>query len=211
MSRALRRLPECLQQLLFLTLLVGAVEAREPNTKPAIVPLFDEQTKLEPATAEETADALITRIGDRVRGRHAREAKFHAYDEYNTFYWEYRTVGIEIVDRVAKGGDEVTFNITQVYVALRPESTSLRVDSAWPRHAVVCVAQSRPRPSAQPRLYRGDSNELDRHRVRRIRSTSCCRVSSKPWGAITNFGHAPSRRYKFLLSLASRLLHRHGL
>jgi CxxC motif-containing protein (DUF1111 family) len=121
MSRALRRLPECLQQLLFLTLLVGAVEAREPNTKPAIVPLFNEQTKLEPATAEETADALIARIGDRVRGRHAREAKFHAYDEYNTFYWEYRTVGIEIVDRVAKGGNDVTFNITSLWPLDTPD------------------------------------------------------------------------------------------
>jgi CxxC motif-containing protein (DUF1111 family) len=84
-------------------------------------PLFDSGTKLEPATTHETAEALITQIGDRVRGRHAREAKFQAYDEYNTFYWEYRTVGIEIVDRVAKGGDDVTFNITSLWPLNTPD------------------------------------------------------------------------------------------
>src|SRR4051794_6265707 len=83
--------------------------------------LFDARTKLEPPTTRENADALITQIGDRVRGRHAREAKFQAYDEYNTFYWEYRTVGIEIVDRVAKGGSDVTFNITSLWPLNTPD------------------------------------------------------------------------------------------
>ena len=57
-----------------------------------MVPLFDATTKLEPATTEDTPDALITRIADRVRDRHAREAEFHAYDHYLSWYWEERTV-----------------------------------------------------------------------------------------------------------------------
>jgi hypothetical protein len=50
------------------------------------VPLFNAATKLEPATTEETADALVTRFSDRARDRHAREAEFHAYDHYLSFY-----------------------------------------------------------------------------------------------------------------------------
>ena len=79
---------------------------------PEIVPLFDESTKREPATTEETADALVTRISDRVRDRHAREDG--AYDHYLSFYWEERTVTIELIDRVAKGGKEITVNITSL-------------------------------------------------------------------------------------------------
>jgi CxxC motif-containing protein (DUF1111 family) len=77
----------------------------------ALVPLFDATTRLDPATTEDTSDALITRIADRVRDRHAREAEFHAYDHYLSWYWEERTVAIEIVDRVAKGGKDLTVNI----------------------------------------------------------------------------------------------------
>lgn len=77
-----------------------------------IVPLFDARTKLEPDTTEETAEALITRLADRPRDRHAREAEFKAYDHYLPFYWEERSVVIEIVDRVAKGGDDLTINIS---------------------------------------------------------------------------------------------------
>src|SRR5262245_56387680 len=76
-----------------------------------IVPLFDAKTTLEPATVEDTPTALITRVADRVRDRHAREGMFHAYDHYLPLYWEKRTVAIEIVDQVAKGGDSVTFNM----------------------------------------------------------------------------------------------------
>jgi len=75
-----------------------------------IVPLFDHTTKLEPATTENTQDALITRFADRARDRHAREANFHSYDHYLSFYWEERTINIEIVDRVAKGGKDITVN-----------------------------------------------------------------------------------------------------
>ena len=76
-----------------------------------ITPLFGPQTKLQPATTIHTQDALITRIADRVRDRHARESMFRAYDHYLSFYWEERTVAIEIVDRVAKGGKEIVVNI----------------------------------------------------------------------------------------------------
>ncbi len=85
-----------------------------------VVPLFDRQTKLEPATVEDTPAALVTRVADRVRDRHAREAQFHIYDHYLPLYWEKRTVTIEIVDRVAKGGDSVTFNITSLAPLNKP-------------------------------------------------------------------------------------------
>ncbi len=86
----------------------GAGEAAE------VVPLFDANTTLEPATQEHTSEALITRVADRVRDRHAREAMFRAYDHYLSWYWQERTFSIEIVDRVAKGGKNVTVNITSL-------------------------------------------------------------------------------------------------
>ena len=43
-----------------------------------IVPLFNSDTKLEPATIEDTPTALITRVGDRGRDRHAREWMFQS-------------------------------------------------------------------------------------------------------------------------------------
>ena len=85
-----------------------------------IVPLFDRNTKLEPATIEATPTALITRVGDRVRDRHAREWMFHAYDHYLSLYWEHRTVSIEVVDRVAKGGDSITYNFTSLWPLNKP-------------------------------------------------------------------------------------------
>ena len=81
-------------------------------SKSAIVPLFNANTTLEPATTIDTPDALITRIGDRVRDRHAREGQFRAYDHFLSFYWEERTFTIEIIDRVAKGGKDITLNIS---------------------------------------------------------------------------------------------------
>ena len=79
-----------------------------------LVPLFDSSTKLEPDTIEDTPQALITRVGDRGRDRHAREWMFHAYDHYLKLYWVNRTVAIEVVDTVAKGGKTVTFNMTSM-------------------------------------------------------------------------------------------------
>ncbi len=78
------------------------------------VPLFSQATRLEADTIEDTPTALITRIGDRVRDRHAREREFQAYDHFLPFYWENRTVAIEIIDRVAKGGDSITVNMTSL-------------------------------------------------------------------------------------------------
>ncbi len=91
------------------------------HAAPQVTPLFDASTKLEPATLEETSDALITRLGDRARSRHAREGQFHSYDLYATFYWEERTIGIEIVDRIAKGGKDVIFTYDTLAELSAPE------------------------------------------------------------------------------------------
>ena len=77
-----------------------------------IVSLYDADTVLDPELQEETEDALITYMGDRARDRHAREDQFQAYDHYLPFYWEERTLNLEIIDRVAKGGTDITFNYT---------------------------------------------------------------------------------------------------
>ncbi len=78
------------------------------------VPLFNSATKLEPATIEDTPTALITRVADRGRDRHAREGMFRVYEHFIGFYFEFRTSTIEVVDTVAKGGDHVTFNMTSL-------------------------------------------------------------------------------------------------
>jgi hypothetical protein len=80
-----------------------------------IEPLHDESTPQEPEILFETADALVTRLADRARDRHAREdvvngVVFRKYDHWLPFYWEQRIAEIEIVDRVARGGVGVTFN-----------------------------------------------------------------------------------------------------
>jgi CxxC motif-containing protein (DUF1111 family) len=93
--------------------------AESPATGP-VVSLFSRETKLEPATVEETATALITRVGDRVRDRHAREGMFHAYDHYLPLYWENRSVAIEVVDHIARGGDSITFNMTALVPLNKP-------------------------------------------------------------------------------------------
>ncbi len=90
------------------------------DASPTPVPLFNAQTKLDPDNIIDTPTALITRIGDRVRDRHAREWMFHAYDHYLALYWENRTVSIEIIDRVAKGGKTITFNMTSLFPLNHP-------------------------------------------------------------------------------------------
>ena len=77
-----------------------------------IVSLYNTETELDPELQEETETALITYMGDRGRDRHAREDMFQAYDHYLTWYWEERTLSLEIVDRVAKGGSDIVFNYT---------------------------------------------------------------------------------------------------
>jgi CxxC motif-containing protein (DUF1111 family) len=94
------------------------VAAAAPDEK--IVPLFSSDTRLEPPTIEETPTAIITRVGDRVRDRHAREGMFHAYDHWLPLYFENRTVTIEIIDTVAKGGDSVTYNMTSLFPLNKP-------------------------------------------------------------------------------------------
>lgn len=91
------------------------------HAAPQVVPLFDATTKLEPSLTEDTPEALITRLADRARDRHAREAKFHSYDHYLSFYWEERTMELEIVDKVAKGGKEIAFNYTTLTELGAPE------------------------------------------------------------------------------------------
>ncbi len=79
----------------------------------SIVPLFDATTQLEPAITVDTPDALKTYFSDRGRDRHARESQFNAYDHYLSWYWEQRTMNVEIIDRVGRnGGTDITFNYT---------------------------------------------------------------------------------------------------
>ncbi|EAR08800.1 predicted thiol oxidoreductase [Reinekea sp. MED297] len=76
-----------------------------------IVPLYDVSTPLEAEITFDRGDALVTRIADRGRDRHAKENHFQAYDHFLTFYWEQRTISIEIIDYVAKGGDSIRMNV----------------------------------------------------------------------------------------------------
>jgi CxxC motif-containing protein (DUF1111 family) len=86
-----------------------------------IVPLYNSGTVLEPETIIDTGSAIITRISDRARDRHAREAVFAIYDHYLSFYWEHRTATIEIVDNVAKGGNSIVINITSLWQLDTPD------------------------------------------------------------------------------------------
>lgn len=100
--------------LLAVAPLVAPAVAQQSGPPTNVTPLFGPDTVLEPATVIDTPQALITRVSDRVRDRHAREGNFHAYDHYLPLYWEYRTVAIEIIDRVAKGGKSITYNMTSL-------------------------------------------------------------------------------------------------
>lgn len=89
-----------------------AARATESGSPLQVVPLYDASTPLEPPLRAETATALVTRWGDRARDRHARESQFQAYEHYLSHYWRHRTVAVEIVDAIAKGGTTITFNVT---------------------------------------------------------------------------------------------------
>ncbi|PCK08239.1 MAG: thiol oxidoreductase [Alteromonadaceae bacterium] len=82
-----------------------------PTPVADITPLYDAFTPLEPVIQFDRGDALVTRISDRGRDRHAKENHFQAYDHYLTFYWEFRTASIEIIDFVAKGGNSIRMNV----------------------------------------------------------------------------------------------------
>ncbi len=91
----------------------AATITAQPDAGRSIVPLFDSATQLEPSVIVETPDALTTYFSDRARDRHAREFMFQAYDHYLSWYWEQRTMDVEIIDRVGKnGGTDITFNYT---------------------------------------------------------------------------------------------------
>ncbi|MDY7230358.1 di-heme oxidoredictase family protein [Hyalangium rubrum] len=85
------------------------------------VPLFSASTSLEPALVVDTSTARVTRFADRVRDRHARESEFRSYDHYLPLYFTNRTISVEIVDRVAKGGTDITFNVTSLVPLETPD------------------------------------------------------------------------------------------
>jgi CxxC motif-containing protein (DUF1111 family) len=97
------------------------VSATTAGRQGEVVPLFNADTALEQPTVIETETALITRVGDRGRDRHARESQFRAYDHYLTWYWAHRTIGVEVVDRIAKGGTSITINVTSLWKLDTPD------------------------------------------------------------------------------------------
>ncbi len=99
----------------------GATLTAQPNVDSGIVALYNSGTVLDPPTTVETPTARITYLADRARDRHARESNFHIYDHYLSWYWEERTISIEIIDRVAKGGTGITFNYTTLTPLSAPE------------------------------------------------------------------------------------------
>lgn len=104
--------------------LAAGVTASHLEEAPAalpVVPLYDAGSVLEPALVVDTGNAIVTRFGDRVRDRHAREANFHIYDHYLPWYWEQRTVTVEIIDKVAKGGTEIVINVYPLTAYSTPE------------------------------------------------------------------------------------------
>ncbi|PTL78514.1 di-heme oxidoredictase family protein [Vitiosangium sp. GDMCC 1.1324] len=102
---------------------VSHEDVLESTAQPAtaVVPLFDSSTSLEPALVVDTPTALITRLADRARDRHARESQFQSYEHYLPLYFENRTISIEVLDRVAKGGSDITVNITSLWPLDTPD------------------------------------------------------------------------------------------
>ena len=109
-------------------------------------PLFDATTALEPELQVDTGSALVTRLSDRARDRHAREAQFQSYDHFLSFYWEHRTAQIEIVDTVGHGGDTITFNVITEW-PLHPLEAELRFF-----HLQAAVYANNGIMTAQPHL-----------------------------------------------------------
>ena len=95
----------------------------QPETQPVFQPLFTAATSLQPDPVTDTAEAKVTHWADRARDRHAREGivrgDAYRYDHYLTWYWEQRMLELEIIDRVAKGGNSITFNFI-TYAELNP-------------------------------------------------------------------------------------------
>ena len=102
---------------------------RTPTTGPtatpvpmgSIVPLYNSSSAVDPVLVQDIGSAIVTRFGDRARDRHAREANFMNYAHFLPLYWEFRTVGIELIDTVAKGGTTITANITTLHQMDTPD------------------------------------------------------------------------------------------
>lgn len=101
-----------------------------------IVPLFNSSTVLAEPIQFDRGDALVTRIADRGRDRHAKENQFQAYDHFLSFYWEHRTATIEIVDYVAKGGNTVRMNVTTQF-----RLSDTEAENRWFYRGVGTVAE----------------------------------------------------------------------
>jgi CxxC motif-containing protein (DUF1111 family) len=93
----------------------------DATVKQIVVPLFNRKTALEPNVVADIGTALVTRVGDRARDRHAREANFRSYDHYLSWYWEQRTATVEIIDKIAKGGTQLVINFYPLAPLSAPE------------------------------------------------------------------------------------------
>jgi CxxC motif-containing protein (DUF1111 family) len=87
----------------------NATITAQPDTSIGIIPLYNAFTTLQPETTVDTPSALLTYMADRARDRHARESTYAIYDHYLSWYWEQRTIGLQIADTVPKGGNSITF------------------------------------------------------------------------------------------------------
>ena len=118
-----------------------------------VVPLYDASTSLEPATVIDTGTAIVTRFADRARDRHARESNFRSYDHYLSWYWEQRTATIEIIDKVAKGGTEVIFNVYPLTRLSAPEFRAFFRGVTTPGEYSSNISMSRVGTGTNPYHY----------------------------------------------------------
>ncbi|MEL6713574.1 MAG: di-heme oxidoredictase family protein, partial [Planctomycetota bacterium] len=138
----------------------GALGVWEPVPfAPTFTPLFDASTLLEPALQETTPTALITRLSDRARDRHAREDQFQSYDHYLSHYWEHRTATIEIVDTVPMGGNTITFNVAtqwrlnQIQAELRFFYRGINTVAEYFNNGVMAPVPALDQPGSDVRHY----------------------------------------------------------
>lgn len=101
--------------------LPGPNAADDAPVKRAMIPLYSTATALESGSVTDIGTAIVTRVGDRARDRHAREASFSKYDHYLSWYWEQRTATVEIIDKVAKGGTQLVINFYPLAPLSAPE------------------------------------------------------------------------------------------
>lgn len=92
----------------------GSEQAADEAQPLNVAPLYDKQTLLEPANAYFDNNYAITRFGERVRERHAREdgESFQRYRTFPRFYFEKRTFEMTITDKTPAGEGEVVFDVT---------------------------------------------------------------------------------------------------